>query len=102
MCAKLCHTSEKIRFVLRIQCSKRQAYQGQAFFKGFKNQGDKVRLLEEKSLDLKKAIQMCFMTEIASQQIKTIVGAGNKKTEDISDTTNAHLAPIQNYNLGKR
>ena len=61
-----------------------------------------MRLLEEKSLDLKKALQMCFTTEIASQQIKTIVGAGNKKTEDISDTTNAHLAPIQNYNLGKR
>lgn len=42
-----------------------------------------MRLLGKKSLDLKKAIQMCTITEIASQLIKTIVGAGDKKTEDI-------------------
>ena len=50
---------------------------------GLKNQGDKVRLLREKSLDLKKAIQMCTTIEIASQQIKTIIGAGDNKTEDV-------------------
>ena len=50
---------------------------------GLKNQGDKVRFLREKSLDLKKAIQMCNTSEIASQQIKTIVGAGDNKTEDV-------------------
>ena len=50
---------------------------------GLKNQGDKVRLLREKSLDLKKAIQMCTTSEIASQQIKTIIGAGDNKTEDV-------------------
>ena len=42
-----------------------------------------MRLLGKKSLDLKKAIQMCTITEIASQLIKTIVNAGDKKTEDI-------------------
>ena len=42
---------------------------------GLKNQGDKV--------DLKKAIQMCASSEIASQQIKTIISAGDK-TEDIT------------------
>ena len=50
---------------------------------GLKNQGDKVRFLREKSLDLKKAIQMCNTSEIASQKIKTIVGAGDNKTEDV-------------------
>ena len=50
---------------------------------GLKNQGDKVRLLREKPLDLKKAIQMCTTSEIASQQIKTIIGAGDNKTEDV-------------------
>ena len=50
---------------------------------GLKNQGDKVRLLREKSLDLKKAIQMCTTSEIALQQIKTIIGAGDNKTEDV-------------------
>ena len=50
---------------------------------GLKNQGDKVRLLREKSLDLKKAIQMCTTSEIASQQIKTIIGAGDNKTGDV-------------------
>ena len=50
---------------------------------GLKNQGEKVRFLREKSLDLKKAIQMCNTSEIASQQIKTIVGAGDNKTEDV-------------------
>ena len=39
--------------------------------------------MREKSLDLKKAIQMCNTSEIASQQIKTIVGAGDNKTEDV-------------------
>ena len=48
---------------------------------GLKNQGDKVRLLREKSLDLKKAIQTCTTSEIASQQIKTIIGAGDNNTE---------------------
>ena len=50
---------------------------------GLKNRGDKVRLLREKSLDLRKAIQMCTTSEIASQQIKTIIGAGDNKTEDV-------------------
>ena len=35
---------------------------------GLKNQGDKVRLLREKTLDLQKAVQMCTSSEIASQQ----------------------------------
>ena len=42
-----------------------------------------MRLLGKKSLDLKKAVQMCTMTEIASQLIKKIVGAGDKKKEDL-------------------
>ena len=50
---------------------------------GLKNQGDEVRPLREKSLDLKKAIKMCTTREIVSQQIKTIVGAGDNKTEDV-------------------
>ncbi|PFX18959.1 Retrovirus-related Pol polyprotein from transposon 17.6 [Stylophora pistillata] len=48
-----------------------------------KNQDDKVRLLREKSLDLKKAIEMCTTSEIASKQIKMIAGAGNNKPEDV-------------------
>ena len=39
--------------------------------------------MREKSLDLKKAIQMCTTSEIAPQHIKTIIGAGDNKTEDV-------------------
>ena len=39
--------------------------------------------MREKSLDLKKAIEMCTTSEIASQQIKTIAGAGDNKSEDV-------------------
>lgn len=42
-----------------------------------------MRLSREKSLDLKKAIQMCTTSKIASQQIKTIIGAGDNKKEDV-------------------
>jgi hypothetical protein len=50
---------------------------------GLKNQGDKIRLLREKSLNLQKAIEMCTLSEIASQQMKTIEATGDKQTEDI-------------------
>ena len=50
---------------------------------GLKNQGDKVRLLREKTLDLQKAVQMCTSSEIASQQMKKIQGGEDKPTEDV-------------------
>ena len=50
---------------------------------GLKNQGDKVRLLREKTLNLQKAIQMCTSSEIASQQMETIEGGEDMQTEDV-------------------
>ena len=50
---------------------------------GLKNQGDKVRLLREKSLTLQKAIEMCTSSETASHQMKTIEATGDKQTEDV-------------------
>ena len=48
---------------------------------GLKNNGDQVRLLKEKSLDLKKAIQMCITSEVAAQQMKKIQSAEDKAEE---------------------
>ena len=48
---------------------------------GLKDNGDKVRLLREKKLDLQKAIQMCTSREVASQQMKKIQGVESKQTE---------------------
>lgn len=48
-----------------------------------KNQGDKVRLLRKKSLDLKKTTERHNSSEIASQHIKTIAGAGDNEREDV-------------------
>ena len=48
---------------------------------GLKNNGDKVRLLRETSLDLKKAIQMCTTSEVAAQQMKKIQSAEDKAEE---------------------
>ena len=45
--------------------------------------GDKVRLLREKKLDLKKAIQICTSSEVASQQMKKIQGVADKQTEEV-------------------
>ena len=42
---------------------------------GLKHNGDKVPLLREKNLDLKKAIQMCTTSEVATQQMKKIQSA---------------------------
>ena len=39
---------------------------------GLNDKGDKVRLLREKKLDLKKAIEMCTSSEVTSQQMKKI------------------------------
>ena len=50
---------------------------------GLKNQGDKVRLLREKSLTLQQAIEMCTSSETASHQMKTIEATGGKQTEDV-------------------
>ena len=50
---------------------------------GLKNQGDKVRLLREKKLDLQKAIQMCTSSEVASQQMKKIQGSEHNQTEEV-------------------
>ena len=50
---------------------------------GLKNQGDKVRLLREKSLTLQKAIEMCTSSETASHQMKAIEATGDKQTEDL-------------------
>ena len=50
---------------------------------GLKNQGDKVRLLREKSLTLQKAIEMCTSSETASHQMKTIKATRDKQTEDV-------------------
>ena len=50
---------------------------------GLKSQGDKVRLLREKSLTLQKAIKICTSSETASQQMKTIEATGDKQTEDV-------------------
>ena len=50
---------------------------------GLKHQGDKVRLLREKKLDLQKAIQMCTSSEVASRQMKKIQGAEDKQTEEV-------------------
>ena len=49
---------------------------------GVKNNGDKVRLLRETSLDLKKAIpMMCTTSEVAAQQMKKIQTAKDKAEE---------------------
>ena len=48
---------------------------------GLKDNGDKVRLLREKKLDLQKAIQMCMSREVASQQMKKSQGVESKQTE---------------------
>ena len=50
---------------------------------GLKDNGDKVRLLREKKLDLQKAIQMCTSSEVASQQMKKIQGVKSKQTEEV-------------------
>ena len=50
---------------------------------GLKNQGDKVRLLREKSLTLQKAIEMCTSSETALHQMKTIEATRDKQTEDV-------------------
>ena len=47
-----------------------------------KDQGDKVRLLREKKLDLQKAIQMRTSSEVASRQMKKIQGAEDKQTKE--------------------
>ena len=46
-----------------------------------KNNGDKVRLLKGKGVDLKKAIQMCTTSEVAAQHIKKIQSAEDKAEE---------------------
>ena len=59
---------------------------------GLKHNGDKVRLLREKNLDLKKAIQMCTTSEVAAQQMKKIQSAEDN-TEDVKkfdDKKKAH------------
>ena len=48
---------------------------------GLKNNGDKVRFLREKILDLKKAIQLCITSEVAAQQMKKIQSAEDKADE---------------------
>ena len=48
---------------------------------GLKNNGDKIRLLREKNLDLKKAIQMCTTSEVAAQQMKKIQNTEDKAEE---------------------
>ena len=48
---------------------------------GLKNNGDKVRLLRETCLDLKKAIQMFTTSEVAAQQMKKIQSAEDKAME---------------------
>ena len=50
---------------------------------GLKDNGDKVRLLREKKLDLQKAIQRCTSSEVASQQMKKIQGVESKQTEEV-------------------
>ena len=40
--------------------------------------GDKVRLLREKNLDLRKAIQICTLSEVTAQQMKKIQGTEDK------------------------
>ena len=50
---------------------------------GLKNQGDKVRLLREKSLTLQKAIEMCTSSKTALHQTKTIEATRDKQTEDV-------------------
>ena len=50
---------------------------------GLKDNGDKVRLLREKKLDLQKAIQMCTSSEVASHQMKKIQGVESKQTEEV-------------------
>ena len=49
---------------------------------GLKNNSDKGRLLREKNLDLRKAIQMCTSSDVATQQMKKIQGTEDK-TEEI-------------------
>ena len=59
---------------------------------GLKHNGDKVRLLREKNLDLKKAIQMCTTSEVPAQQMKKIQSAEDN-TEDVKkfdDKKKAH------------
>ena len=48
-----------------------------------KDNGDKVRLLSEKKLDLQKAVQMCMSSKVASQQMKKIQGVESKQTEEV-------------------
>ena len=50
---------------------------------GLNNQGDKVRLLREKSLTLQKAIEIGTLSETASHQMKTIEATRDKQTEDV-------------------
>lgn len=48
---------------------------------GLKNNGDKVRFLREKILDLKKTIQMCITSGVAAQEMKKIQSAEDKADE---------------------
>ena len=50
---------------------------------GLKNQGDKVRLLREKKLDLQNVIQTCTSSEVAFQQMKKIQDSEDKQTEEV-------------------
>ena len=75
ICPKLSHTSEKLAASCEYGALTDELIRDRLVI-GLKNQGDKV--------DLKKAIQMCASSEIASQQIKTIISAGDNKTEDVT------------------
>ena len=50
---------------------------------GLKNQGDKVRLLREKNLDLQKAVQMCTSSEVTALQMKKIQGVEESLTKEV-------------------
>ena len=50
---------------------------------GLNDKDDKVRLLREKKLDLKKAIQICTFSEVTSQQMKKIQGVADRQTEEV-------------------
>ena len=75
ICPKLSHTSEKLAASCEYGALTDELIRDRLVI-GLKNQVDKV--------DLKKAIQMCASSEIASQQIKTIISAGDNKTEDVT------------------